>query len=498
MQRAVHYLSQHETRSFRSDGGVLVAGDALPGSRLVAVVDFPDEAYVLATLPIVRGRDAALLRRRRLEREFPGATLTALQVLRRRTADGVTDAVMISVNGGQALHDALLERAAVHAVSAVTTPALLAGDWLHRASVGSRRVLVVMPTPAGVRLIFVDNARVTLSRLTGALLPASTSTEIARTVQYLQNTQRVERAENIELWFWGVDDATAAACVPAGAAVTRAATPRVAGLPDPERDGLDALLALAARSRGRLQLAPDELRLGWLARGVERSGRLAAAAVLMLAIGSAAVLEWRSMRLNAEVAELVAQRARMESDATQLSEALQQRGLSLAEVATLPEAQRAVTRGALEFDAVLSLVGRGFAAHPDVLLQRVEMRAAAADAAAVLPPDGADDNSAQSSDAAPADFAAAVAADSDACAAGPSGESATVEVEFGLTPGLDVRRRDAALGAVRAASEAVEPWRTSAAARAIGRRDALIATDDTDSASDATRWKVCLRRRTDS
>jgi hypothetical protein len=502
MQRAVHYLSPHETRSFRAEGAGLAEGEALPGSQLVAVVDFPDEAYVLATLPIMRGSDAALLRRRRLEREFPGATLTALEVLRRRSSDGVTDAVMMAVNGGQSLQDALAERAAAHALSAVTTPALLVAEWLRRARLVKRRVLVVMPTPAGVRLVFIDNARATLSRLTGPLAPASTSTEIARTVQYLQNTQRVERGENIELWFWGVDDATAAACVPTGTAVTPSAAPRVAALPDPERDGLDALLALALQSPGKLQLAPDELRLGWLARGVERSGRLAAAAVLLLSVGIAGVLEWRATRLTAEVTDLVAQRALIESDAAQLNESLQRRGLSLADVATLPEAERALARGALQFDAVLSMVGSGFASHPDVLLQRVEMRAAASDAlasdAVAVPATDAGSAAAESSGAASTEFAVADAVGSEACASGPPGELAVVDVEFGLAPGLDVRRRDAALGAVRAASAALQPWRTSAAALAIGRRDALIATDDVDGASDAARWNICLRRRGDS
>ena len=67
MPRAVHYLSPHDTRTLQADD--------TPGSELVAVVDYADEAYVLATVPIMRGRDATLLRRRRLEREFPGATL---------------------------------------------------------------------------------------------------------------------------------------------------------------------------------------------------------------------------------------------------------------------------------------------------------------------------------------------------------------------------------------------------------------------------------------
>ncbi len=493
MQRAVHYLSQHETRSFCAAGTALVPGDAAPGAALVVVVDFPDEAYVLATLPLMRGSDAALLRRRRLEREFPGATLTALEVLRRRPADGVTDAVMIAVNGGQALQDALAERAAAHAVSAVTTPALLADEWLRRARVLKRRVLVVMPTPAGVRLVFIDNARATLSRLTGPLAPASTATEIARTVQYLQNTQRIERGENIELWFWGVDDATAAACVPTGTAVTPSAAPRVAGLPDPERDGLDALLALALQSPGKLQLAPDELRLGWLARGVERSGRLAAAAVLVLAFGIATLLEWRATRLTAEVAGLVAQRASIESDATQFDAALGQRGLSLADVATLPEAERALARGALAFDDVLSMLGSGIAAHPDVVLTRIEMRAAAPDASATgaATPDVAVSDGAPA-EAMPTEFASAAPPDSDGCMTSPA-SVASVEVEFGLAPGLDVRRRDAALGAVRGASAALQSWRAGAAARSIGRRDALVVTDDVDAVGDAARWHLCLR-----
>lgn len=484
MGHAVHYLSPHDTRTLQADG--------TPGSELVAVVDYPDEAYVLATVPIMRGRDAALLRRRRLEREFPGATLTALDVLRRRPADGVTDAVMIAVNGGQALQDALAALASGHALRAVTTPALLAGEWLRRARVRRRHVLVVLPTPAGVRLVFLQDGRVTLSRLTASLAPTSTAAEIARTVQYLQNTQRVERGEDVDLWFWGIDDATAAACVPSGTAVRPGAAPRVAGLPDPERDGLDALLALAAQSPGRLQLARDELRLGWLARGFERSGRIAAAAAVLLALGVAALLEWRASDLNAEVTQLVARRAAIDSAASQLDATLAQRGLTLAEVATLPEARRALLRGALAFDDVLATVGRGFAMHPDIQLQRIAMRAAPVDAAAPAALDGSADPDGAAG-LVPTD-AAAEASAGEACNALAAGDAAVIEVEFGLAAGLDVRRRDAALGAVRSATGALRPWRTSAAARSIGRRDVLVTTDDVDAAGDAARWNVCLRR----
>jgi hypothetical protein len=491
MQAAVRYLSPNETRSLCVTADGLVPGEPSPGAAVVAVVDVPDESYVLATLPIMRGRDAALLRRRRLEREFPGATLTAIEVLRRRTSDGVSDAVMMAVNGGPALQEALTALGNEHALRAVTTPALLAGEWLRRARAVKRRVLIVLPTPAGVRLMFLDDARPTLSRLTAPLSPASTATEIARTVQYLQNSQRVERGENVELWFWGMDDATAAACLPSGVAVVPGAAPRVAGLQDPERDGLDALLQLAALSPGRLQLAPDELRLGWLAHGVERSGRLAAAALVLLSVGLAGLLEWRSTHLNAEITTLVAERSALEAEAAHLNATLQQRGLSLAEVATLPEAARVLAQGALSFDDVLRAVGAGFGAHPDVLVQRVEMRAAAIDGTAVAEPvDVAMD---------PADAAVAVAAsEPGACATGPADASAVVEVEFGLAAGLDVRRRDSALAAVRTSTAALGPWRAGAAARAIGRRDPLVVTDDIDAVADAARWSVCLRNEAGS
>lgn len=494
MHCAVRYLSPHETRSLCVGNSGLMQGEPAPGAPVVAVVDVPDESYVLATLPIMRGSDAALLRRRRLEREFPGATLTALEVLRRRPADGVSDAVMMAVNGGPALQEALAALASAQALRAVTTPALLAGEWLRRAKVAKRRVLIVLPTPAGVRLMFLDDARPTLSRLTGALAPASTATEIARTVQYLQNSQRVERGENVELWFWGLDDETAAACVPSGVAVVPAAAPRVAGLPDPERDGLDALLQLAAQSPGRVQLAPDGLRLGWLAGGVERNGRLAAAALLLLSAGLAGLLEWRTAHLDTEVTTLVAERGAIEAEAAQLNATLQQRGVSLADVATLPDAERALARGALSFDDVLRVVGTGFAAHPDVLIQRIDMRAAATEAPPAAAPVDPTINAGDPGDPA----LAADAPDPAACATGPADSNLVVEVEFGLATGLDVRRRDAALGAVRGATVALQPWRAGAAARSIGRRDPLVVSDEVDAGADAARWNVCLRREVTS
>jgi hypothetical protein len=232
------------------------------------------------------------------------------------------------------------------------------------------------------------------------------------------------------------------------------------------------------------------LRLGWLAGGVERSGRLAAAALVLLSVGLAGLLEWRTAHLDAEVTTLVAERGAIEAEAAQLNATLQQRGLSLADVATLPEAERALARGALSFDDVLRVVGAGFAAHPDVLIQRIDMRAAATEA----PPLAAPVDASMDTTAAADPALAAAAPEPGACATGPADGSVVVEVEFGLATGLDVRRRDAALGAVRGATGTLQPWRAGAAARSIGRRDPLVVTDEADAGADAARWNVCLRR----
>ncbi|MFO1457255.1 MAG: hypothetical protein U1F18_13525 [Steroidobacteraceae bacterium] len=483
MLRAVHYLSSNESRSWRFDGGALVAGDPAPGAALVVVADFADESYVLAKLPQIRGRDGSLLRRRRLEREFPGVALAAVQPLRRsRDGDGL-DTVMIAVPGSTAVQETLAALATTHAIRAVTTPALLAGAWMQRARIRGRRVLVVMPTPAGVRLMFLDDGRPTLSRLTGPLAPQATSAELARTVQYLQNTQRVARGEAVELWFWGVDDATAAACMPTGVEVVRAASPQVGSLPDPARAGFDALLAFAAQQPGRPQLAPDETRIGWLAHEFERACRLGAIAAGVLALLGGALLEWRIQRAGAETDDVVARRAAIEQETAVLASELESRGVTLAEVTTLPEAERLLAGGGVDAGAALAVAGVGFGAQPDVLVQAVELRAA--------PLAGTPEATAV---AAPAEAEAGGADPAVEAAACSVGLESSMLVEFGLAPGLDVRGRDAALGWVREASTQLRPWHAAPQALALGRHDPLVVTAERDEAHADSRWAVCLRR----
>lgn len=482
MQTVVAYLSQRGVRTWCLEGGTLAEREPTSRGRIVAVVDVPDESYVVTTLPAVRGRDAGLLKRRRLEREFPGARLKAAQVIRRRTDNGAVEAVLLAVNAGPRLEEDLTSLAAAHQLRAVTTPALLAGEWLRCAKVTKRHLLIVLQTPAGVRQMFFDETRPVLSRLTAPGTPAATATEIARTLQYLQNAQRIERADHVELWFWGIDDDVAAACIPSGVAVSPGAAPRVSGLPDPERDGFEALLRLAARGPGRMQLAPDELRIGWLADRIERSARFTAAATVLLAIGVVGALEWRTAGLKAAANEAIMRRQALASAISSAERQAHAAGVALAEIATLPAASDAISGGAPRFDDVLRVVGEGFGADPAIVVQRVDLRAAAAEGA------GSE----------LAGEAATPAADLAACAASDSTSSAVLEVEFTLAQGLDVRRRSAALDAVRTRTARLERWTASEDARTLGRRDSLVVSDEERAplAADSGRWTVCLQRGT--
>lgn len=486
MERGVFYLSAHETCGWRSEGYGLVAGDPAPGATVLAVVDFADEACVLARLPAMRGRDAALLRRRRLEREFPGVSLAALQVLRRHRHGSNADVVMVAVPGGQVLQEALDGLAGDFAVRAVTTPALLGGEWLRRAGLRDRRVLIVLPTPAGVRLMFFDGGWPKLSRLTASLDPSVTAVEIARTVQYLQNTQRVERGEAIELWFWGIDDAHAVACLPTGVDIVPGASPRVPSLPDPEADGLDALLAFGLAHPGRFQLAPDEVRIGWLAREFERGCRIAAAATIATALVATGALAWRTQRDARASAHVITQRNTIEHEMTRLGAELSSRGVTLAEVSTVPEARQALGESSLDAAAALSVVGAGLGVQPDVVIESVELRAGTLPVSAVASAERAAENVpiADSTGAGPIDGATACG----------GGAEPSILVEFGLAEGIDVRRRDAALGWVREATSGLDPWRAGPAATAIGRRDALVVTADRTEARTGSRWSICLQR----
>lgn len=489
MSRFVRYISSGEWRDWLANGSTLTpASLESAGSSVVVVVDFPDESYVPTSIPAVRGRNRRLLERRRLEREFPGSPLRALIRLDYRGTERGDNAVMICAGGGTELAESLADLGARHALRAVYTPALLARMWIRRAGCSTRRVLITMPTPAGVRLMYLDRGQPTLSRLTGPL-GSGTSAEIARTVQYLHNTERAERGVAVELWFWGIPDHEVSQYLPRSGEVRLGTSPAVAGLPDPRRHGFDALLQIAARPSPGPQFAPPGMRAGWLVRRLQRFVAASAAAVVVLAIAVAAALHWRTATMLDQAQTFRLERERLQQSIAQWESALLERGLSRLELQMLPDAAAHLQRGALDFGEALAVVGNAFGADADVEVSKLELQAGdpltdvegglgsgvgRADAGAIPPPEGI----------------GAI----DAGCLGESAPQAAMQVDFGLRAGIGLRRREAALSFVGEAATQQRGWRTDAALRRLATLETLTVTGRADGSADTARWRVCLRQ----
>jgi hypothetical protein len=487
MPRWVRYLSAEHCRDWVLRDASLHEAPLEGDSRsLVVVVDYAEESYVPTSLPMLRGADQRRLCARRLEREFPGALLTALVRLRARSAEGSIDAVMMAVGGGAPLATALRELGTRQALRAVYTPALLAASWVRLAGLSERRVLTVMPTPAGVRLTFVDAGHAVLSRLTGPLATGATAAEIARTVQYLQNTQRVERGVPLELWFWGVPEQDVAQYVPGGDQTRLGSAPPTNGLPDPQRQGFAALLALAASRPSGPQLASDALRAGWIARRLQRTARWAAAAVVLFAGCLAGWLSYEAAVAARSAQAFAAEREGYERERAALEDELARQGLALVEWQVLPEVASRLQEGALDLADALEAAGGAFGAVADLQVMAIELRAgeptAGSDTAQLTP------------------VADALAAP-DAPSAPPEAEclqqatvAATMKIDFTLAPRIGVRRRESALGFVREAAMRLGPWQPGTALLRLGAADPLVVNAGDDASEDATTWSACLRR----
>lgn len=489
MSRFVRYISSGEWRDWLANGSTLTPAPLEGGgSSVVVVVDFPDESYVPTSIPAVRGRNRRLLERRRLEREFPGSPLRALIRLDYRGAERGDNAVMICAGGGTALAGSLSELGARHALRGVYTFALLAAMWARRAGCSTRRVLITMPTPAGVRLMYLDRGQPTLSRLTGPL-GSGTAAEIARTVQYLHNTERAERGVPLELWFWGIPDHEVSQHLPGSGEVRLGTSPAVAGLPDPRGHGFDALLQIAARPSPGPQFAPPGMRAGWLVRRLQRFVAASAAAVVLLAISVAAVLHWRTATMLDEAQTFRLERERLQQSIAQWESALLERGLSRLEVQVLPDAAAHLQRGALDLDEALAVVGNAFGADADVDVSKLELQAGdpLSEVTSGLGPDVAP------TDAGASPPPQGIASVETGCF-GESAAHAAMQVDFGLRAGIGVRRREAALSFIGEAATQQRGWHTDSALRRLATIQTLTVTGRGDASADTARWRVCLRQ----
>ncbi len=464
----IHYLSVNEQASWSLRGGQLEAADAPAGAPAVVVLDIADEAHTVDSIPLVRGRgDAALLARRRLAREFPGVALTGLFNVRRRPRDAAVDVVLVAADTA-ARHSAALEALSLqHSLRGVYTPSLLVAEWLRRAGHAARQVLVVLRTPAGLRLVFVDQGRPLLSRLMPLADDEAATVEIGRTVQYLHNTQRVRRDTPVEIWFWGMADSLASTLLPAAETYRVTATPAAAGVADPVNDGFRALLVMVAEKPPADQLAPHELRIGWYSMLARRWCRGLAAAALVLGTGTAFWITQATLQLDSTTAVLRAQAGGIAATRVAMQAALQEQGLSLQQALDIPEAAANLQGSRVEVREVFGIAGRIFGAQPEVSLQSLEFQSAS--------------------------LAGGPAVDT-ACGAGLDVPAAGIEAKFRLADGLGVRERARSLEAVRAGLLGAGSWRATAESVALDRTTPLVARAGADRGSEDPEWTTCLLR----
>lgn len=374
MSRDVLYLD--------AQGEHWLMGGAVHAHAPVAVVaDFVEEALVRATLPQVRGRDLDALVTRRLQQEFrETAFRTAFRIGPGR-APRTLDYALLGLPVAPALNPVLAKLAdAGRGVSGVWTVTLLVDAWMREARAKPAALLVVLPTPAGIRHVFLENGRPVLSRLVPGSDAAGARAELERTVLYLYNARLLERGTTLPAWAWGpgaLVDAPGLGPVP---------TPRVRGLPDPAERGLDALLELALRKPPAIQLAPDAARLHYIAWRMRRHLAVGAGLAAIALVGVAG-LRWSAARgLDADARALTAQAAAVQADIDRVQVRYAQVGADAQTVREALDAQRTLVDAVPAFDRGLAVASLGFDAAPAYRLESLHWRLA--DPAAVAPPDG--------------------------------------------------------------------------------------------------------------
>jgi hypothetical protein len=466
VKSAVHYLAVDAEHCWQNHGATLIEAAPLAGQPLIALIDCAEETLVPASLPLVDGIDGGRLRRRRLEREFPGARLRTVITARRRSRSSQHEVVFASVAAEDSMQARLDALGAAHPLRAVCTPALLAADWVRSIGAATGQQLIVLPTPAGLRLIFLDQGLPLLTRLTAPIAHGDTAIEIARTIQYLQNAQRIDRKQPVELWFWGVASGEQERALPADVPYRLAGPRDLRRAPDPVQHGLPALIEHATLAYRGAQLGTESMRVLWRARQATRLALRSAAVVLGAGILSAGTFAWRAQQVQRELAAIRAQAADIGSRQSELESALQVLGVDVETVRLLPEAEHALRAGEVLPEDLYAQVGHVHGQESELRVQALEFYSAP--------------------------IAGAQPAVDRNCAGEPLPTVAFARVAFTLQEGLDVRRSSEALERLRADFGQLASWRVTDATRSVGTHDTLKIGTAGDAPADGL--TTCLMR----
>jgi hypothetical protein len=174
-------------------------GQAPPRQRRSVITNLIDESYVAVELPKLRGADRRSFIELQLQQRFADTPLRA--VLPFKAAANKDRIVLTGMGNGQAEEEIrAMAQAGVEIMGVWSLPTLLMDALGKFPRKLPRALLASLPTPDGLRLLFVLEGQPTLTRLLPAsLTPEQENQEIITTRRYLEDSRTIERGAPLAL-----------------------------------------------------------------------------------------------------------------------------------------------------------------------------------------------------------------------------------------------------------------------------------------------------------
>lgn len=360
MKQVLH-LGAAGDQVWRHDGKgwqAVAAADAT--HSLWVLADLPEESFSEVRMPRLFGRDRAAFIARQLSSAFPETPYRGFLTPPQDDAFGSllpTRQLLFGINAAERLDQAIAASAAP--VAGVWPVSLLLARLCRRKNL-PRNLVVALPGPESLRIVYLRNGTPLLTRLTGMPEAAEAQVEqVVRTLGYLEKNQTLPQPrQGHPILFLGGGGAVREALYAAGLSPVESPVRR--GRP---AVSLHALFDLVVGSPEG-QLAPLPRRTRHLGRALDRQSRTAALAVAatgVLALGSSAIavvaemqerrpLQERRAQLDAQVAALDRQIARYNAPPDLVRRVIALDGKQIASIPQLADHLRLVS-AALAGDA---------------------------------------------------------------------------------------------------------------------------------------------------
>lgn len=412
-RRWLHYLEQDGLRVFLARGGRLhlqqrFAASADEVARFgrwlrhtphagehELLVDLPDEAFHLDSVPWVRGRDRRAMLQRRLGQHFFATPYTTVLSLG-RASEGRRDETL--------LYTALTQPAAVApwlaamrdqplALRALRTPSLLLPRLLAAVAPPAGEGLLLALSPTGIRQSYFVAGRLRFSRLSpapeGACARWGTDClrEVRKTCQYLVAQRWLARGRplTVSVLLHEADRAPFLAALTDDDSLRWQAVDLVRlgqrfGLQPHSSDCRPLFMQLALAEREGPQLAPPADRRFHHLWRLQRAALAVGAASCLVAAMFAVGLREDSATHRRETLRALAQRALDDAQAQRIQQSLPTPPAPPRQLATLIENHRRLLAARHEPQPALQRLSEVLDGFPDLQLQRLEWHGAAAEA----------------------------------------------------------------------------------------------------------------------